>query len=37
MYLEELARDEVWESLLVVAPLRLTGGSGSPVSPFAIA
>jgi kynurenine formamidase len=37
MYLEELGRDEVWESLLVVAPLRITGGSGSPVSPFAIA
>jgi kynurenine formamidase len=35
--LEELARDEVWESLLIVAPLRITGASGSPVSPFAIA
>ncbi len=35
--LEELSRDEVWEFLLVVAPLRITGGTGSPVSPFAIA
>lgn len=37
LYLEELARDCVWEFLFVAAPLRITGGSGSPISPFAIA
>ena len=37
LYLEELARDEAYEFLFVVAPLRITGGSGSPISPFAIA
>jgi kynurenine formamidase len=37
MYLEELAADAVYEFLFVVAPLRITGGSGSPISPFAVA
>jgi kynurenine formamidase len=37
LILEELARDEVYEFLFVLTPLRITGGSGSPVSPFAIA
>jgi kynurenine formamidase len=37
LFLEELAADQVYEFLFVVAPLRIAGGSGSPVSPFAIA
>jgi len=35
--LEALAADRVYEFLLVVAPLPLTGGVGSPVNPIAIA
>lgn len=35
--LDELAADKVYESLLVVAPLMVTGGMGSPVNPIAIA
>lgn len=35
--LEELAADGVHEFLLVVAPLRLVGATGSPVRPLAIA
>jgi kynurenine formamidase len=35
--LEELAADRVYESLVVIAPLPLTGGIGSPVNPIAIA
>jgi kynurenine formamidase len=35
--LESLAHDEVYESLFVMAPLRLVGGLGSPVTPIAIA
>lgn len=35
--LEELAGDGVREFLLVVAPLRLTAGVGSPINPVAIA
>lgn len=34
--LHGLAADRVYESLLVVAPLLITGGSGSPVNPIAI-
>lgn len=34
--LEALAADRAYESFLVVAPLRLTGGAGSPVNPIAI-
>ena len=30
---EELGR---WEFLLVVAPLRVQGGTGSPVNPIAV-
>ena len=37
LVLEELARDEVHEFLLVCAPLSITGASGSPVNPVAIA
>jgi kynurenine formamidase len=34
--LEALASDRKYEFLLVIAPLRLTGGAGSPVNPVAI-
>ncbi len=34
--LEEVAAHRVYEFLLVIAPLRLTGGAGSPVNPIAI-
>ena len=34
--LEELAADQVYEFFFVVAPLRLTGGAGSPINPIAI-
>ena len=34
--LESLAADEAYESFLVIAPLRLTGGAGSPINPIAI-
>lgn len=37
LVLEHLARDEVHEFLLVTAPLPITGASGSPVNPVAIA
>ncbi len=35
--LEELAADRVYEFMFIVAPLRLSGGTGSPVNPIAIA
>ena len=35
--LEELARDRTYEFLFVAAPLRITGGIGSPLNPLAIA
>lgn len=34
--LSELSRDEVHEFLFVVAPLPISGGTGSPVNPLAI-
>lgn len=34
--LHELARDKVWQSCTMILPLRITGGSGSPVRPVAI-
>lgn len=37
LYLEDLARDRVYEFLMIVAPLPLSGGAGSPVNPIAIA
>jgi kynurenine formamidase len=37
LVLTPLARDGVTECLLVVAPLLVTGGTGSPVNPIAIA
>lgn len=35
-HLAELARDEVWTSCTMILPLRVKGGSGSPVRPVAI-
>jgi kynurenine formamidase len=35
--LEEMAADRTHEFFLVLAPLRLTGGAGSPLNPVAIA
>ena len=35
--LEKLAADKVYECLLVIAPLQMTGAVGSPVNPIAIA
>jgi kynurenine formamidase len=37
MYLEELAADETYEFLFVVSPLKVRGGTGSPVRPIAVA
>jgi len=34
--LEELARDQVYEFLLIILPLRLVGATASPVTPIAI-
>jgi len=36
MWLEELAKDQVYEFLFVGAPLKLRGASGAPVRPLAI-
>jgi kynurenine formamidase len=36
LLLKEMADDHCYESLLVVAPLNVTGGSGSPINPIAI-
>lgn len=37
LYLDDLAADRVYESLLIVTPLRLQGATGSWVHPIAIA
>ncbi|HEY6030974.1 MAG TPA: cyclase family protein, partial [Gaiellaceae bacterium] len=37
LQLEELARDGVYEFLFVAAPLKLVGGTGSPLRPLALA
>ncbi|MCU1346259.1 MAG: putative cyclase [Acidimicrobiia bacterium] len=37
LVLTHMAADRVYESLLVVAPLPVTGGTGSPINPIAIA
>ncbi len=34
--LEELARDRVYEFLFVAAPLKIRGGTGSPIRPLAL-
>jgi kynurenine formamidase len=36
LYLDELARDQVYEFMLVVAPLRIDRGLGSPINPIAL-
>jgi len=36
LWLEELAKDRIYEFLFLAAPLRLTGGTGSPVGPLAL-
>lgn len=36
MVLDALAQDAVWEFMFVAAPLRITGGVGSPINPLAI-
>jgi kynurenine formamidase len=36
MYLEELAKDEVYEFAFIAASLKLKGASGSPLRPIAI-
>lgn len=36
LYLEGLSKDNVKEFLFVCLPLRIKGGSGSPVSPIAV-
>jgi kynurenine formamidase len=36
LYLDDLARDEVHEFMLVVAPLRIDRGLGSPINPIAL-
>jgi kynurenine formamidase len=35
--LDELAADRCHEFMFVAAPLRITGGTGSPLNPLAIA
>jgi kynurenine formamidase len=37
LVLDELAADKVYESLLVVAPLKVAGATGSPINPIALA
>jgi len=37
MNLEELARDQIYEFVFVVSPLKIRGGTASPVRPIAIA
>jgi kynurenine formamidase len=34
--LEELARDRVYEFLFIAAPLKIRGGTGSPIRPLAV-
>jgi kynurenine formamidase len=36
LYLDELARDQVYEFMFVVAPLRIDRGLGSPINPIAM-
>ncbi len=36
MMLDALSADEVWEFFFVAAPLRITGGSASPINPLAM-
>jgi kynurenine formamidase len=36
VWLEELAKDQVYEFLFIASPLKLRGATGSPVRPLAI-
>ena len=36
MWLEDLSKDRVYEFLLIASPLKLRGGTGSPIRPLAI-
>ena len=36
LFLDDLARDQVYEFMLVVAPLRIDRGLGSPINPIAL-
>jgi kynurenine formamidase len=36
MWLEDLARDQVYEFLFIATPLKLRGATGSPIRPMAI-
>jgi kynurenine formamidase len=35
--LEELSRDGIYEFVFVAAPLKIRGGTGSPIRPLALA
>ena len=37
LYLEELARNRIYEFVFVAAPLKIRGGTGSPIRPIALA
>ncbi len=37
LYLEELSRDRVYVSVVIVAPLKIVGGTGSLIRPIALA
>lgn len=37
LYLDELARDRIYEFLFIVSPLKMVGATGSPVRPVAVA
>ena len=36
LWLEDLAKDEVYEFLFIASPLKIRGGTGSPLRPLAI-
>ena len=36
LWLEELANDEVYEFLFIASPMKIRGGTGSPLRPLAI-
>jgi kynurenine formamidase len=37
LHLEQIARDGVHEFVFVAAPLKILGGTGSPIRPLALA
>jgi kynurenine formamidase len=36
LWLEDLSKDRVYEFLFIASPLKLRGGTGSPIRPIAI-